>query len=105
MTTVAPGTGTGRVRPPNRSIHAPLDHRDVHAMNTQIEILQAVHADRLARLHAEAHRERLVRPTRTGTRRLRRALGRTLVRAGQRIAAETSAPDRQIEHLSPAGPR
>jgi|GEM_PF-3353879 len=30
-------------------------------MNTQIQFLQAVHADRLARLHAEAHQARLAR--------------------------------------------
>ena len=74
MSTFAPGAGRGR--PPTRTIHAPHEHRELHAMNTQIEILQAVHADRLARLHAEAHRARLVRPARTETRRLRRALGR-----------------------------
>ena len=74
-------------------------------MNAQIQFMLAVHADRLARLHAEARQANLARPARTDTRRLRRALGRSLVRAGQRIAAETSAPDRQIEHLSPAGPR
>jgi hypothetical protein len=103
MSTFAPGAGRGR--PPTRTVHAPHEHREVHAMNTQIEILQAVHADRLARLHAEAHRARLVRPARTETRRLRRALGRSLVRAGQRIAAEASTPERSIDHLTPAGSR
>jgi hypothetical protein len=34
-------------------------------MNTQIQFLQAVHADRLARLHAEAHQARLARSLRT----------------------------------------
>lgn len=57
MTTLAPGTGRGR--PPSRTDHAPLYHREVHAMNTQIQFLQAVHADRLARLRAEAHQARL----------------------------------------------
>jgi hypothetical protein len=37
--------------------------------------------------------------------RLRRALGNSLVRAGQRIAAEASTPERTIEHLTPAGSR
>jgi len=60
MTTLAPGTGRGR--PPSRTDHAPLYHREVHAMNTQIQFLQAVHADRLARLRAEAHQARLARP-------------------------------------------
>jgi hypothetical protein len=103
MTTPAPGTGRGR--PPNRTVHAPPHHREVHAMNAQIQFLQAVHADRLARLHAEAHQARLARSTRTESRRLRRALGRSLVRAGQRIAAESSAPERTLEHLTPAGSR
>ncbi len=103
MTTLAPGTGRGR--PPSRTVHAPLHHREVHAMNTQIQFLQAVHADRLARLHAEARQAHLARSTRTDGRRLRRALGRSLMRAGQRIAAEASAPERTVEHLTPAGPR
>ena len=103
MTTLAPGTG--RSRHPGRSVHAPLEHREVHAVNSQIQYMLTVHADRLARLHAETRQANLVRSTRTDSRRIRRALGRSLVRAGQRIAAETSAPDRQIEHLSPAGPR
>ena len=102
MITRAPGTGRGR--PPTHPIHAHLDHREVHAMNTHIEILRAVHADRLARLHAEAHRARLV-PSRSEARRLRRALGHSLVRAGQRIAAEASTAERPIEHLTPAGSR
>jgi hypothetical protein len=74
-------------------------------MNTQIEYIMAVHAERLARLHVEARRERPVRPARTETRRLRRAIGRSLVRAGQMIAAEASAPERSIDHLTPAGSR
>ena len=85
MSTFAPGIGRGR--PPNRPVHAPLDHREVHAMNTQILVMQAVHADRLARLHAEAHRARLVRPVPAETRRLRRTIGRSLVRAGQLIVS------------------
>jgi hypothetical protein len=103
MSTFAPGAGRGR--PPGRTVHAHLDHREVHAMNTQIQVLQAIHADRLARLHAEAQRARLARAAGTDTRRLRRALGRTIVRAGQRIAAETAAPERSVDHLTPAGLR
>jgi hypothetical protein len=74
-------------------------------MNTQIQFLQAVHADRLARLHAEARQARLTRTARTDTRRLRRVVGRSLVGAGQRIAAEAAAPERPIEHMTPAGSR
>ena len=103
MTTLAPGTG--RSRYPGRSVHAPLEHREVHAMNAQTELMLAVNEDRLARLRAEARQAHLARSAQTDTRRLRRALGRSLIRAGQRIAAEASAPDRPIEHLSPAGPR
>ena len=75
-------------------------------MNPQIQYLQAVHADRIARLHADARQARqarLARPARTDERRLRRALGRLLVRAGQRIAAEATGPERTIEHVTPAG--
>jgi ABC-2 type transport system permease protein len=64
MSTLAHGTGRGR--PPSRTVHAPLDHREVHAMNAQIQLVLTIHEDRLARLHAEAHRERLARSTRTG---------------------------------------
>ena len=74
-------------------------------MNTQIEILQAVHADRIARLYREARQARLARSTRTDERRLRRALGRSPIRAGQRIASEATAPERTIEHVTPAGSR
>jgi hypothetical protein len=82
--------------------HTIDDQREVHPMNAQIQYLQALHADRIARLHREA---RQARSTRTDERRLRRALGRSLVRAGQRIAAEATAPERTIEHVTPAGTR
>ena len=85
--------------------HATDDQREVHPMNAQIQYLQALHADRIARLHREARQARLARSTRTDERRLRRALGRSLVRAGQRIAAEATAPERTIEHVAPAGTR
>ena len=52
MTTHAPRAG--RDRPPGPLFHATHDQREVHPMNAQIQLLQAVHADRLARLHAEA---------------------------------------------------
>ena len=103
MTTHAPRAG--RDRPPGPTFHATHHQREVHPMNAQIQFLQAVHADRLARLHAEARQARLARSARTDERRLRRALGRSLIRAGQRIAAETTAPERTIEHVTPAGSR
>ena len=64
MTTHAPRAG--RDRPPGPMFHATHDQREVHPMNAQVQLLQAVHADRLAR---------------TDERRLRRALGRSLIRA------------------------
>ena len=74
-------------------------------MNMQIEYVLAVHAERLARLDAAAQRQRPVRPARTETRRLRRAVGLLLVQAGQRIAPEEIAPERSIDRLTPAGSR
>ena len=103
MSTLAHGTGRGR--PPSHTVYAPLDHREVHPMNAQIQYLQALHADRIARLRREARQARLARSTRTDARRFRRTLGRLLVRAGQRIAAEAAAPERSIDHLAPAGSR
>jgi hypothetical protein len=74
-------------------------------MNAQTQILLTFHAERLARLHAEARQAHLARSTRPDTGRLRRALGRSLVRAGQRIASEATAPERSIDRLTPAGSR
>jgi len=54
MSTLA--TGAGRARPPRPTDHAPLHDWEVHAMNAQIQYVQAVHADRLARLYARAGR-------------------------------------------------
>jgi hypothetical protein len=68
MTTHAPRAG--RDRPPGPMFHAIRDQREVHPMNAHVQFLQAVHADRLARLHAEA-----------------------------------TAPERTIEHVTPAGSR
>ena len=100
MTTHVPRAG--RDRPPGPMPHTIDDQREVHPMNAQIQYLQSLHADRIARRHREA---RQARSTRTDERRLRRALGRSLVRAGQRIAAEATAPERTIEHVTPAGTR
>ena len=103
MTTHAPRAG--RDRPPGPAFHSPHHQREVNPMNAQIQYLQAVHEDRIARLHREARQARLARSTRTDERRLRRALGRSLIRAGQRIASEATAPERTIEHVTPAGSR
>jgi hypothetical protein len=64
-------------------------------------IQMAVHADRAARLAAEAQEARNARrATRADERRIRRAIGRSIVRLGARIAAEPA-----VERLQPAGSR
>ena len=66
-----------------------------------IRISQAVHADRAARFQAEAQKARVAREApRPDGRRIRRALGRSIVRVGVRIAADPAA-----ERLQPAGSR
>ncbi len=97
MTRLDPRASAGRARP--RPIHQPPAlRREVSDVNA-IRIQQAVHADRAARFAAEAQRARLVRAVaRAGDRRIRRAIGRSIVRLGARIAADPAA-----ERLHPAG--
>ena len=86
----------GRARP--ATDHSPARRREVSAVNA-IRIIHAVHADRAARFAAEAQRARLVgAATSAGDRRIRRAIGRSIVRLGARIAADPAA-----ERLHPAG--
>ena len=66
-------------------------------MTSSILILRAAQQDRVARLQAEAAAARLAR--RSSERRIRRALGRSIVRLGERLASEPA------ELLSPARPR
>ncbi len=62
-------------------------------MNT-IRVIAAVHADRAARFADEAQRARIARQgRRADERRIRRAIGRSIVRIGARIAADP-APER-----------
>ncbi len=64
-----------------------------------IRIQQAVHADRAARVRGRGPAGRLVgAATSAGDRRIRRAIGRSIVRLGARIAADPAA-----ERLHPAG--
>jgi hypothetical protein len=71
-------------------------------------IIRAIHAERAARFEAEARADRFaaeVRAARSGTerasdRRIRRAIGRSVVRVGERIAA-----DPNVDLISPAGLR
>jgi hypothetical protein len=64
-------------------------------MNNTIRAIDTIHADRAARFQAEAQRDRIaaeIRSDRRGSsddgRRIRRTLGRAIVRLGARIAAD-----------------
>ena len=58
-------------------------------MNNQIRAIDTIHADRAARFEAEAQQARVARrASRSGERRIRRAVGRSIVRLGARIAAD-----------------
>lgn len=84
-----------------RLIHPPPTPREVRAMSNIIRYIDAIHADRVGRFEAEAQQARIARrAARSDERRIRRALGRSIVRVGARIAAEP-AP----EQLQPAGSR
>lgn len=88
----------GRARPPGN--HPPAHRKEVSAVNA-IRIIHAVHADRAARFEAEAQQARIARrASAADERRIRRAIGRSIVRVGARIAADP-APER----LQPAGSR
>ena len=67
-----------------------------------IRYVDAVHADRAARFAAEAQPRHAIARRASGAdeRRIRRAIGRSIVRVGARIAADP-APER----LQPAGSR
>ena len=64
-------------------------------MNNTIRAIDTIHADRAARFQAEAQRDRIAdqiridrRASSADERRIRRALGRAIVRLGARIAAD-----------------
>ncbi len=64
-------------------------------MSNQIRAINAIHADRAARFEAEAQRTRVAdeiridrRASGADERRIRRAIGRSIVRLGARIAAD-----------------
>jgi hypothetical protein len=100
-----PILGSGGNSAPPQLMHARRPHLEISPMNAHTTYAWTVHEDRLARLHAEAVHERFARSVPTGPRCLRRAIGRSLVRAGQRLAAEAAAQDRPVERLTPAGSR
>ena len=94
----------GGSAPPER-MYARRPHLEINPMNAHTTYAWTIHADRLARLHEEADHERFARSVPSDPRRLRRAIGRSLVRVGQRLAAEAAAQDRPVERLTPAGSR
>ena len=97
MTGYDPLHPAGRARP--RPGHPPAHRREVSVVN-DIRI-HAVHADRAARFQAEAQQARIARlASHADERRVRRAIGRSIVRIGARIAA-----DAPTERLQPAGSR
>jgi Mg-chelatase subunit ChlI len=65
----------------------------VSVVNNSTRFVDAVHADRAARFQAEARQARIDRRSGTEERRIRRAIGRSIVRVGARIAADP-APER-----------
>ena len=98
MTRPDPLHPAGRAR--SHPIHLPAHRREVSVVNT-IRIISAVHADRAARFAAEVQQARIARrASPADERRVRRAIGRSLVRVGARIAA-----DPPTERLQPAGSR
>jgi len=63
-------------------------------VNNAIRVINAIHADRAARFRAEAEQARIAheihgarRADRSDERRIRRAVGRSIVRLGARLAA------------------
>ena len=86
--------------------HPSRDHREevIEMPKNAVRYVNAVHADRAARFMAEAHQARVARATRRAPRaderRIRRAVGRSIVRLGARIAADPA-----LERLQPAGLR
>ena len=83
----------GRAR--HRPQHPPAHRREVSVVNNSIRFVDAVHADRAARFQAEAHQARIDRRSGAEERRIRRAIGRSIVRVGARIAADP-APERLL---------
>ena len=100
MTRLDLHASAGRARPHPTS--APAHRKEVIEMpKNAVRYVNAVHADRVARFRAEAHLARVARRApRADERRIRRALGRSIVRLGARIAADPA-----LERLQPAGSR
>ncbi len=69
---------------------------EISSMNSHTTYAWAVSADRLARLRAEADHEQFARSVPSAPRRIRRTIGRSLVRTGQRLTAEAAVQDRPV---------
>jgi hypothetical protein len=107
MTRYDPLFPAGRGRPhPSDNTHS--NGEEAPPMVALNRYISAIHADRAARFEAEARaariasesRARRARPERATDRRIRRAIGRSIVRVGERIAA-----DQAVDTLRTAGSR
>ena len=67
--------------------------KETHLMNRQYELARVIHAERLARGIAEREADRLARQ-RPPSRLIRRAIGRSMVRIGGRLAEPNLRPAR-----------
>ena len=107
MTRYDPYFPAGRGRP-HPSDHTPFQREEATPMFAPERIIHAIHEERIARFEAEARAARIaaearpprVRHERSADRRIRRAIGRSIVRVGERIAADPAQ-----DALRPAGSR
>jgi len=99
MTGHDPHAPAGRARRHPTSQNA---HREevIEMPKNAIRYVNAIHSDRAARFGAEALHARVARRAPRGERRIRRAVGHSIVRVGARIAADPA-----LERLQPAGTR
>lgn len=99
MTRPDPHAPAGRARRHPTSQNA---HREevIEMPKNALRYVNAIHADRAARFEAEALQARVARLAPRDERRIRRAVGRSIVRVGARIAADPA-----LERLQPAGLR
>jgi hypothetical protein len=93
--------GRARRHPTSQNAHR---EEVIEMPKNAIRYVNAIHADRAARFGAEARAARIARAQRgheqAADRRIRRAVGRSIVRIGARIAADPA-----LERLQPAGTR
>jgi hypothetical protein len=95
MTRHDPNAPAGRGRPHPTELPR-FNREEGPPMGAANRYISAIHADRAARFEAEARaagiaaesRASRARPERVADRRIRRAIGRSIVRIGERIAAD-----------------